>query len=57
MEDAAPPHWAKKVWSWLSETFPGRWIVRGGPEDLNIAWPTRSHDIMTPLVFFYGGTS
>ena len=24
MQDGAPPHWAKKVRSWLNETFPGR---------------------------------
>jgi len=56
MQDGAPPHWAKKVRSWLNETFPGRWIGTGGPKDLNIAWPPRSPD-MTPLDFFYGGTS
>ena len=54
MQDGAPPRWAKKVRSWLNETFPGRWIGRGGPEDLNIAWPPRSPD-MTPLDFFLWG--
>ena len=56
MQDGASPHWAKKVRSWLNETFLGRCIVRGGPEDLNIAWTPRAPD-MTPLGFFYVGAS
>jgi hypothetical protein len=34
----------------LNNTFPNRWIGRGGP----IAWPPRSPDII-PLDFFFWG--
>lgn len=54
MQDGAPPHWQKDVRSWLNEKFPGRWIGRGGAEDLNITWPPRSPDL-TPADFFLWG--
>ena len=34
----------------MDETFPGRWVGRGGPT----AWPPRSPDL-TPLEFFAMG--
>ncbi|KMQ81391.1 transposable element tc3 transposase, partial [Lasius niger] len=46
-QDGAPPHWLTAVREHLNETFPNRWIGRGGP----IPWPPRSPDI-TPLDFF-----
>lgn len=49
-QDGAPPHWGLRVREFLNETFPGRWIGRGGP----ILWPPRSPDI-TPLDFFLWG--
>ena len=49
-QDAAPPHWGLHVREFLNETFPDRWIGRGGP----IPWPPRSPDI-TPLDFFLWG--
>ncbi|KAJ4433709.1 hypothetical protein ANN_16020 [Periplaneta americana] len=49
-QDGAPPHWALEVRRTLDNTFPARWIGRGGP----IAWPPRSPDL-TPLYFFLWG--
>jgi hypothetical protein len=43
-QDGAPPHFHRDVTTFLDETFPGRWIGRGGPT----AWPPRSPDL-TPL--------
>jgi hypothetical protein len=45
-QDGAPPHFHRNV-TFLDETFPGRWVGRGGPT----AWPPRSPDL-TPLDFF-----
>lgn len=49
-QDGAQPHWGLHVRGFLNETFPDRWIGRGGP----IPWPPRSPDI-TPLDFFLWG--
>ena len=49
-QDGAPPHWSLDVRNSLTESFPDRWIGRGGP----ISWPPRSPDI-TPLDFFLWG--
>src|SRR5215475_8559763 len=46
-QDGAPPHFHRDVTTFLDETFPGRWVGRGGPT----AWPPRSPDL-TPLDFF-----
>lgn len=43
----ASPHFAHRVYSYLSDNFTDRWIGRGGP----ILWPPRSHD-MTSLDFY-----
>jgi len=40
----------RDVATFLDETFPGRWVRRGGPT----AWPPRSPDL-TPLDFFAWG--
>ena len=40
----------RDVTTFLDETFPGRWVGRGGPT----AWPPRSLDL-TPLDFFAWG--
>jgi hypothetical protein len=45
-QDGAPPFWGQAFRQFLSETFPNRWIGRGGP----ILWPPRSPDI-TPMDF------
>jgi hypothetical protein len=44
---AKKPHFHRNVTTFLDETFPGRWVRRGGPT----AWPPRSQDL-TPLDFF-----
>ena len=49
-QDGAPPHWGLAVRPFLNDTFPERWIGRGGP----IPWPPRFPDI-TPLDFFLRG--
>jgi hypothetical protein len=48
-QDGGPPHFHRDVTTFLDETFPGRWVGRGGPT----AWPPRSPDL-TPLVFCMG---
>lgn len=50
MQDGAPAHWARTVREWLDETFPGRWIGRGGA----VAWPPRSPDLTPPDFFLWG---
>ena len=49
-QEGAPPHFYRDVTTFLDETFPGRWVGRGGPT----AWPPRSPDL-TPLDFFAWG--
>lgn len=48
--DGAPCHFARDVREHLNETFPRRWIGRGGP----ISWPARSPDL-NPIDFFLWG--
>ena len=48
--DAAPPHYTRYVREYLNESFPNRWLGRGGP----IAWPPRSLDL-TPLHYYLWG--
>jgi hypothetical protein len=49
-QDGALPHFHRDVTTFLDETFPGRWVGRGGPT----TWPPRSPDL-TPLAFLHGG--
>ena len=49
-QDGAPPHYFRKVVSYLNRKYPGKWIGRGGP----IKWPSRSPDL-TPCDFFLWG--
>ena len=49
--DGCPAHFGLQVRHHLNETYPNRWIGRGGP----VAWPPRSPDL-TPLDFFLRGT-
>ena len=49
-QDGAPPHFSKRVRTWLDQKFDNRWIGRGGP----ISWAPRSPDL-TPLDFFLWG--
>lgn len=49
-QDGASSHFVVAVRKWLDETFPGKWIGRGGP----VAWPPRSPDI-TPMDFYFWG--
>lgn len=48
--DGAPAHFSAEVREFLNNTFPNRWIGRGG----HVAWPPRSPDL-TPLDFFLWG--
>ena len=48
--DGAPPHWGLQVRAFLNDTFPERWIGRGGPA----AWPPRSPDIYSLDFFLWG---
>jgi hypothetical protein len=48
--DGAPPHFDRIVRDWCDETYPNRWIGRGGA----IAWPSRSPDL-NPCDFFLWG--
>ena len=49
-QDGAPPHFALTVCAYLGQTFPNRWIGRGGP----LAWPPQSPDL-TPCDFWLWG--
>jgi len=46
--DGAPPHYTRHVREYLNESFPNRWLGRGGP------WPRRSPDL-TPLYYYLWG--
>ena len=48
--DGAPLHFGKQVTAFLNDTYPNRWIGRGGP----IAWPPRSPDL-NPLDYYLWG--
>ena len=48
--DGAPPHYTLHVRDYLNESFPNRWLGRGGP----IPWPPRSPDL-TPLDYYLWG--
>jgi len=48
--DGAPPHYIRHVKDHLTESFPNRWLGRGGP----IPWPPRSPDL-TPLDYYLWG--
>ena len=48
--DGAPPHYTRHVRDYLNESFPNRWLGRGGP----VAWPPRSPDL-TPLDIYIWG--
>ena len=52
-QDGAPPHYANITRDYLNETFPQRWVGRGGGQGWR-AWPPRSPDL-TPLDFFLWG--
>jgi len=48
--DGAPPRYTRHLRNYLDESFPNRWLGRGGP----VAWPPRSPDI-TPLDYYLWG--
>ena len=48
--DGAPPHYTRHAREYLNESFPNRWLGRGGP----VAWPPRSPDL-TPLDYYLWG--
>jgi len=48
--DGAPPHYTRHMREYLNESFPTRWLGRGGP----VAWSPRSPDL-TPLDYYLWG--
>lgn len=50
MHDGAPAHFRLTVRNYLDETYPNRWIGRGGP----VPWPPRSPDC-NPCDFYLWG--
>ena len=48
--DGAPPHYTWHMTDYLNESFPNRWLGRGGP----VTWPPRS-PYLTPLDFYLWG--
>ena len=48
--DAATPHYTRHVREYLNESFPNRWLGRGGP----VAWPPRSPDLTTLDYYLWG---
>ena len=48
--DGVPPHYTRHVKEYLHESFPNRWLGRGGP----VAWPPSSPDL-TPLDYYLWG--
>lgn len=49
-QDGCPAHWALNVRAHLNQSFPVRWIGRGGP----VAWPVRSPDLTQPDFSLWG---
>ena len=49
-QDGAPPHWSTNVREFLNNTFPQRWIGRGGW----VSWAPRSPDLAPPDFFLWG---
>ena len=49
-QDGAPPHFGRNVREFLNNTFPNRWIGRGG----TIEWPPRSPDLSPNDYFLWG---
>lgn len=55
MQDDALCPFHLEVWCYLNDTIPGRWIGRGGEQDLvHHLWPPRSPDL-TPCDFYLWG--
>jgi hypothetical protein len=50
MHDGAPPHFSGIAREFLDNSYPDRWIGRGGP----VLWPARSPDL-NPLDFYLWG--
>jgi len=48
--DGAPPHYTRHVREYLNESFPNRWLGRGG----SFAWAPRLPDL-TPLDYYLWG--
>ena len=48
--DGAPPHYTRHVKGYLNESFPNRWLGRGGP----VAWPPRSPDLTSLDYYLWG---
>jgi len=48
--NGSPPHYTNRVWEFLNEISPNRWLGRGG----SIAWPPRSPD-ETKLDYYIWG--
>jgi len=48
--DGAPPHYTRCVREYLNESFPNRWLGRGGL----VAWPPRSPYLTTLDYYLWG---
>jgi len=48
--DEAPPHYTRHVREYLNESFPNRWLDRGGA----VAWPPRSPDLILLDYYVWG---
>jgi len=48
--DGVPPHYTRHVRVYLNESFPNRWLGRGGP----VAWALRSPDLTLPDCYLCG---
>jgi len=49
--DGAPPHYTRHVRDYLNESFPNRWLDRGGPLHGH-----QGHQILRLLIFTSGAT-
>jgi len=48
--DGVPSHYTRHVRDYLNESFPNRWLGRGGP----VAWPPRSPDLKPHDYYLWG---
>jgi len=48
--DGAPSHYTRHVREYLNESFPNRWLGRGGP----VAWAPKSPDLTSLDYYLWG---
>ena len=49
-QDGAPAHFTAQVREYLDNSYPNKWIGRGGP----VLWPARSYDLIKMDFFLWG---